>query len=59
MGLSANPLGLAAGFDKNADATDAMATLGFGFIEVGAITPIAYRRAIHRRVFFVCLKPAH
>ena len=40
MGLNfPNPLGLAAGFDKNADAVDAMATLGFGFIEVGAITP--------------------
>jgi len=35
----ANPLGLAAGFDKNAVALDALARLGFGFVEVGAVTP--------------------
>ena len=36
MGLSfANPVGLAAGFDKNGEYVDALATLGFGFIEVG------------------------
>lgn len=34
-----NPLGLAAGFDKNAVATDALSAAGFGFIEVGAATP--------------------
>jgi len=34
-----NPVGLAAGFDKNAVAVPAMATLGFGFIEVGTVTP--------------------
>lgn len=40
MGLEfPNPLGLAAGLDKNADASDALASLGFGFIESGAITP--------------------
>lgn len=40
MGLTfPNRLGLAAGFDKNADYVDALATLGFGFIEVGTITP--------------------
>ena len=40
MGLQfPNPLGLAAGFDKNADAAAALASLGFGFIEAGAITP--------------------
>jgi dihydroorotate dehydrogenase len=40
LGLKlANPVGIAAGFDKNADAVDALATLGFGFIEVGTITP--------------------
>jgi dihydroorotate dehydrogenase len=32
------PLGLAAGFDKNAEGIDALAALGFGFIEVGTIT---------------------
>ncbi len=34
-----NPVGLAAGFDKDARFTDALATLGFGFIEIGTVTP--------------------
>ncbi len=34
----ANPIGLAAGFDKNAFAVDQMAALGFGFVEVGTVT---------------------
>ncbi len=34
-----NPLGLAAGFDKNAEVPDAMLRLGFGFVEVGGVTP--------------------
>lgn len=34
-----NPLGLAAGFDKDAVVVDAMAALGFGFVEVGTVTP--------------------
>lgn len=34
-----NPLGLAAGFDKNAQAANGMLNLGFGFVEVGAVTP--------------------
>ena len=39
-GLScANPLGLAAGFDKNAEAVDGLARIGFGFVEVGSLTP--------------------
>jgi len=32
------PLGLAAGFDKNAEGTDALLALGFGFVEVGTVT---------------------
>ena len=40
MGLALpNPVGLAAGLDKNGECIDALATLGFGFIEVGTITP--------------------
>jgi dihydroorotate dehydrogenase len=35
-----NPLGLAAGFDKNADAVRAIPALGFGFAEVGTVTPL-------------------
>lgn len=34
-----NPVGLAAGFDKDARWTDELATLGFGFIEIGTLTP--------------------
>lgn len=34
-----NPVGLAAGLDKNGDYIDALAALGFGFIEVGTVTP--------------------
>ena len=35
----AHPVGLAAGFDKNAEAPDALLNAGFGFVEVGAVTP--------------------
>jgi len=35
----ANPVGLAAGFDKNAEVPDAMLGFGFGFVEVGGVTP--------------------
>lgn len=34
-----NPIGLAAGFDKNAEVPDAMLRLGFGFVECGTVTP--------------------
>jgi dihydroorotate dehydrogenase len=34
-----NPVGLAAGFDKNAEVPDAALRLGFGFVEVGSVTP--------------------
>jgi dihydroorotate dehydrogenase len=34
-----NPLGLAAGFDKDAEVADAMLALGFGFVEAGTVTP--------------------
>ena len=34
-----NPVGLAAGFDKNAEVVDAALALGFGFVEVGTVTP--------------------
>jgi dihydroorotate dehydrogenase len=35
-----NPVGLAAGFDKNAEVISEMANLGFGFVEVGTVTPM-------------------
>ncbi len=40
MGLDfPNPVGLAAGLDKNGEYIDALATVGFGFIEIGTVTP--------------------
>lgn len=36
----ASPVGLAAGFDKNASCIDEMANLGFSFIEIGTVTPL-------------------
>jgi dihydroorotate dehydrogenase len=35
-----NPVGLAAGFDKNAEVVGPVASLGFGFVEVGGVTPL-------------------
>jgi dihydroorotate dehydrogenase len=34
-----NPIGMAAGFDKNAEVSDALLKLGFGFVEIGTVTP--------------------
>jgi dihydroorotate dehydrogenase len=34
-----NPVGMAAGFDKNGEVPDALLKLGFGFTEVGSVTP--------------------
>ncbi|MDK4658001.1 quinone-dependent dihydroorotate dehydrogenase [Kingella kingae] len=40
MGLALpNPIGLAAGMDKNGECIDGLAALGFGFIEIGTVTP--------------------
>ncbi len=46
-----NPLGLAAGFDKNAEAADALLDMGFGFVEVGAVTPRSQPGNPRPRVF--------
>jgi dihydroorotate dehydrogenase len=35
-----NPIGMAAGFDKSAEAPDALLRLGFGFVEIGSVTPL-------------------
>ncbi|MDM8560177.1 quinone-dependent dihydroorotate dehydrogenase [Candidatus Parabeggiatoa sp. HSG14] len=52
MGLKfPNPVGLAAGMDKNAEYIDSLATLGFGFIEVGTVTPRPQRGNPHPRLF--------
>ena len=46
-----NPIGLAAGFDKNAEVISSMFSLGFGFIEVGTITPLPQNGNPKPRVF--------
>lgn len=46
-----NPIGLAAGFDKNAEALSGLSTSGFGFIEVGATTPRAQNGNAKPRLF--------
>lgn len=52
MGLQfPNPLGLAAGFDKNAEAIKGAFQLGFGFTEVGTITPLPQAGNAKPRVF--------
>lgn len=47
----ANPIGLAAGFDKNAEAVEGLAALGFGFLEVGTVTPLAQPGNPKPRIF--------
>lgn len=46
-----NPLGIAAGYDKNAEVPDALMSIGFGFSEVGTLTPIAQGGNERPRVF--------
>ncbi len=52
FGLSfANPVGLAAGFDKHAEVPDQALRLGFGFVEVGGVTPLPQPGNPRPRVF--------
>ncbi|MFY0638293.1 quinone-dependent dihydroorotate dehydrogenase [Maricaulis maris] len=46
-----NPVGLAAGFDKNAETPDALLAAGFGFVECGAVTPRAQDGKPKPRIF--------
>jgi dihydroorotate dehydrogenase len=46
-----NPVGLAAGFDKNAEAVGPLTRAGFGFVEVGAATPVAQGGNAKPRLF--------
>jgi dihydroorotate dehydrogenase len=46
-----NPIGLAAGFDKNAEVIEAMFGLGFGAVEVGSVTPLPQPGNPRPRVF--------
>lgn len=47
----ANPLGMSAGFDKNGEVPDPLFRLGFGFAEIGTITPLAQDGNPRPRVF--------
>lgn len=54
MGLEfANPIGLAAGLDKNGDYFNALGNMGFGFIEIGTVTPRAQAGNPQPRLFRV------
>jgi dihydroorotate dehydrogenase len=46
-----NPVGLAAGFDKNALMVDELAALGFGFVEIGTLTPLPQEGNPQPRLF--------
>ncbi|QRM43178.1 quinone-dependent dihydroorotate dehydrogenase [Rhizobium sp. BG4] len=47
----ANPLGMAAGYDKNAEVPEALLRLGFGFTEIGTVTPKPQSGNPHPRIF--------
>ncbi len=52
LGLTfSNPIGLAAGFDKDAEALDSLIRLGFGFVEAGSVTPRAQSGNPRPRLF--------
>ncbi|KAK3222397.1 hypothetical protein Dsin_009422 [Dipteronia sinensis] len=46
-----NPIGLAAGFDKNAEAVEGLLGMGFGFVEVGSVTPVPQEGNPKPRIF--------
>ena len=46
-----NPIGIAAGFDKNAEVYNPLFKLGFGFVEVGTVTPLSQYGNPKPRVF--------
>ncbi|MFD1553189.1 dihydroorotate dehydrogenase (quinone) [Putridiphycobacter roseus] len=46
-----NPVGLAAGFDKNGELFNELSAFGFGFIEVGTVTPVAQEGNPKKRLF--------
>jgi dihydroorotate dehydrogenase len=46
-----NPLGMAAGYDKNAEVPDALLKLGFGFAEIGTVTPLPQPGNPRPRIF--------
>jgi dihydroorotate dehydrogenase len=59
MGLTfPNPVGLAAGLDKNGAYIDGLAALGFGFIEVGTVTPLPQPGNARPRIFRIPARQA-
>lgn len=46
-----NPVGIAAGFDKNAEVIDVLSAMGFGFVEIGTLTPLAQPGNPKKRIF--------
>lgn len=46
-----NPVGIAAGYDKNAEAVLGLKDMGFGFIEIGSVTPLPQDGNDKPRVF--------
>ncbi len=46
-----NPIGMAAGFDKSAEVYNSLFKLGFGFVEVGTVTPIKQTGNPKPRIF--------
>ena len=53
-----NPVGLAAGFDKNSEVPNNIINLGFGFSEVGTVTPLPQSGNSKPRVFSVWFGPS-
>lgn len=47
----ANPIGIAAGFDKDGKAIIGLKDIGFGFVEIGSVTPLAQAGNDKPRVF--------
>src|SRR5207253_10140559 len=46
-----NPIGMAAGFDKHGEVPDALLGLGFGFVEIGTVTPLPQQGNPRPRLF--------
>jgi len=46
-----NPVGIAAGFDKHGEAVEGLTNIGFGFVEIGSVTPLAQEGNAKPRVF--------
>ena len=46
-----NPIGIAAGYDKNAEVVDSLFKMGFGFVECGTVTPVAQYGNPKPRIF--------